>query len=369
MDALINAGTERSMLDIAQCFSSDISVEVVYFYPRHELRDAYQFAGIQTHFADLHGRYDWLRGIHRLRKYLRLIQPDIVISSLMRANLISRIACLMEGIPLIGTFVNDTYGKIRLAELGGKGFLKFKIFWLFDKWTARIPAAYLSNSEAIAINNGQALGIPASRIHTIYRGRKADNIRPWLQPNTEGSFHFIAIGRLLKRKGFVELINAYARLLQNTHQVKLTIYGEGTDRTQLESEIRKRNLETKVKLAGSVPNAVEHLYDADCFVFPSWYEGFSGALIEAMMAGIPIIASDIPMNLEAVTHNKTARVFPVKNIEALASEMQWVMNHYEEAKVLGRAARVEALDRFDIQKIAKQYESVLKEILEKGKKR
>jgi glycosyltransferase involved in cell wall biosynthesis len=62
-------------------------------------------------------------------------------------------------------------------------------------------------------------------------------------------------------------------------------------------------------------------------------------------------------------------VFPVKNAQALAAEMQWVMEHYEEAIQMGRVAREEALKRFDIRIIAEQYESVLKTIHERFLKR
>ena len=62
---------------------------------------------------------------------------------------------------------------------------------------------------------------------------------------------------------------------------------------------------------------------SNCFVFPSRFEGFSGALVEAMMTGVPIISSNIPMNLEAVEHNKTALVHEMKNSKDLLSKMDF----------------------------------------------
>jgi glycosyltransferase involved in cell wall biosynthesis len=104
------------------------------------------------------------------------------------------------------------------------------------------------------------------------------------------------------------------------------------------------------------------LFLADCFLFPSWYEGFSGALVEAMMAGIPIIASDIPMNLEAVKHKETALVFPVRNGHELAKSMEYALEHPAEMKAIGQRARAKAIEHYDIEKIAKQYEELLLEI-------
>jgi glycosyltransferase involved in cell wall biosynthesis len=101
------------------------------------------------------------------------------------------------------------------------------------------------------------------------------------------------------------------------------------------------------------------MYEAHCFVFPSRFEGFSGALVEAMMTGIPIISSDIPMNLEAVENNKTALVHQLKNATDLADKMQEMISNYETMIAMGKRARKVAIEKFDIKNIAKQYETLL----------
>jgi glycosyltransferase involved in cell wall biosynthesis len=78
-----------------------------------------------------------------------------------------------------------------------------------------------------------------------------------------------------------------------------------------------------------------------------------------MMAGIPIIASDIPMNLEAIRDQESALVFPVGDRENLAAKMTFAIENPVRMAALGAAARVEARERFDIEKIAKEYEGVL----------
>jgi glycosyltransferase involved in cell wall biosynthesis len=82
-----------------------------------------------------------------------------------------------------------------------------------------------------------------------------------------------------------------------------------------------------------------------------------------MMAGIPIIASDIPMNLEAVEADKSALIFPVSNSKALAEKMIYAIKHPELMLELGNQARTVASQRFDIDVIAKEYEGVLKSVL------
>src|SRR5690606_29372888 len=129
---------------------------------------------------------------------------------------------------------------------------------------------------------------------------------------------------------------------------RLLIYGEGNHRQSLEKLIEALGLGKAVKLPGVHPQVTEELFSADCFIFPSWYEGFSGALVEAMMSGIPIIASDIPMNLEAVTADDNALIFPVRNIRALELQMRYAIENPGPMAVLGKRAREEAIRRFDI---------------------
>ena len=81
-----------------------------------------------------------------------------------------------------------------------------------------------------------------------------------------------------------------------------------------------------------------------------------------MMTGIPIIASDIPMNLEAVD-SSTALLYPVKDAEALAGKMEEVIVNYPLRVEAGKLAREKAADKFDIRKIAAEYESFLKSVV------
>ncbi len=139
----------------------------------------------------------------------------------------------------------------------------------------------------------------------------------------------------------------------------LTIFGEGPYRRELERQVQNLGLEQKVRYPGQVADPSGVLGDFDCFVFPSWYEGFSGALVEAMLAGMPIIASDIPMNLEAVTHLQTALIFDVHNPGHLAEQLRFALANREVMQGLGVAAHASAVERFEIGKIANQYERTL----------
>jgi glycosyltransferase involved in cell wall biosynthesis len=463
-DALVNAGAERSHLEILSRFSSEVDVGFVYFYPKHELKEAYEGAGIRLFFLDIPESYHFPLAIFRLVKLIRTEKPDLLISSLWRADMITRIASLITGVPLVGTLVNDSYAPIAWTDKKG---MKYKLIYWLDRLTAGIPVHWIANAQALADSHLKTLKIEPERISVVYRGRpviagdviesaaaspefisgkqspadktassadnsseKAGSIEsslavtgatddviasdagaaspeldsgkqsfqvkiaspadcvdlPMKDPNGRLAMkrNFISYGRLLERKGFQDAIKAFSEVIKQYPDCTLTIFGEGPYRTQLESLIQALGLEGSVFLPGKVTNPMDALINgyfpnsastsfnkasdhcllttANFFLFPSWYEGFSGALVEAMMAGIPIIASDIPMNLEAVSHGKTALTFKVGNSQDLLEKMKFAIEHPEEMVELGKQARREAEERFDIEKIAWEYEGVVKRI-------
>jgi glycosyltransferase involved in cell wall biosynthesis len=365
LDSLANAGTEKSTLDILSHFSKDVEVKVIYFYPGSDLKPDYEKAGIPLCYVDLKGKRSLLTGTRRLIKMIREEKPDLIVSSIMRANFISRFAGKITGTPVVGTFVNDSYGDIRIEEMRKKNqYGKFRFFWLLDRYTAGIPIYWISNAASIARSNAQALHIRKKNSKVIYRGRETSLFPVWKPANENGRFKFVFVGRLLQRKGLEELLQAFRLAGEKHPNIQLDIYGEGLFRKKLESLIQTLQLSDRVTLHGKVPNGWRKLYEADCFVFPSWYEGFSGSLVEAMIAGIPIIASDIPMNLEAVSKD-TALIYPVKNTNELAASMNRMIESYPSMIEMGKQARQVACERFDINMIAHQYETFLKEVVEK----
>lgn len=360
-DTLGSAGAERSHLDILSRFSADTESCFVYFYPKHDLKGEYERAGLRLYFLDIPETYNFHLAISRLVKLIHREKPDLLISCLWRADIISRFASIITGVPLVGTLVNDTYSPIALSEKNG---LKYKIVYWIDRLAAGIPVHWIANAQSIADSHIKTLGIKKEKISVIYRGRSVPETC-W-KPGAEIR-KFISYGRLLERKGFQEAIPAFSKVVKQYPNCTLTIYGEGPFRAHLENQISELGLKEKVILPGKIsdPHCLLQLPTAHCFIFPSWYEGFSGALVEAMMAGIPIIASDISMNLEAVTENENALIFPFKDVKGLTKKMIFAIENPDLMAKIGNAARLQAIERFDIEKIAKDYEEVLNYILKK----
>jgi glycosyltransferase involved in cell wall biosynthesis len=365
LDTLGIGGTEGSTLEIISRFSQNTKVKLIYFYPPHDLKEEYEKAGIEVQFVPLKTKTSFIQGVKSLIKIIREEKPDLVVSSIAKADLISRIACWITRTKVIGTFINDTYGESRIKEMKmKKKYLTFYYFWMLDKITAKIPVYWISNSKSIAYSNANALNIRKNKIQVIYRGRETKNFLNWESQAIHQNFKFVFLGRLIERKGLRELIEAFVNLKETHKDIQLDIYGKGDFHNELKKLIAQHDMTDSIFLNGPVLNGYTKLYDSHCFVFPSWYEGFSGTLIEAMLAGIPIIASNISMNLEAVTDQKTALIFKVNDKVDLIEKMKAMISHYPEMVEMGKQARLEALSRFDINIISEQYETFLKSVVE-----
>jgi glycosyltransferase involved in cell wall biosynthesis len=297
----------------------------------------------------------WIDGVQKLKKIVKQEQPNLMVSCLYESNIISRLVSKITNTPLVGSLVSDSYSEIRTAAFGMKRKIGGMFYYYLDCLTASIPKMWIANSESIKQSNAKKLNIPLNKIQVVYRGRNADEIKAWTRPENKEAFHFACVGRLLETKGLDELVYAIAQLKEKGYPVKLDLYGEGPYANALKKTVELLGVNAQVVLHGNTPNAWQKLYDADAFVFPSWYEGFSGALVEAMMVGLPILASNIPMNLEAIEDNATAFVFKVNHGKDLFEKMKQLQLDYNSSLILGKNARKIALERFDIKHISNQY--------------
>lgn len=363
IDSLAQGGTEQSIAELIAHFNKNIEIIVVYFYDAHDLRETYESLNCKLVYLGISDKYGFYQSVKLFYNLVMTEKPDVVVSSLYRSLIISRLVCWWSTIPLVGTFVNERYGSDRKERFKGTDIVKYFATWLLDRITAFIPIKVISNSYSISVLNGKALCIKSNKIKVIYRGRDTQNYKAWKQPEGNGNFVWMTIGRLIPQKGYDILLRAFYELKKNNSNIQLRIIGEGSLRNELELLIKELNLKDEVFLEGNKPLAWKKLYDANAFILPSVSEGFSGALVEALLTGIPIVASDIPMNIEAVSPGKGAYFFRSKDHQHLYEKMLALMNEYEYACELGKLMRLRAVDNYDIQQVADTYEKTLETVV------
>lgn len=142
-------------------------------------------------------------------------------------------------------------------------------------------------------------------------------------------FTFVSIGGLIPRKRMDLTIKAFIEVFKNNNNVKLIIFGEGPDRVYLEDIIRKHRVEGKVSLMGlkSRKQISDYFKESDCFVLSSQAETFGVAYIEALAAGIPVIATKCG-GPESFVNESNGIFVPVDNQSALEEAMKFMYINY-----------------------------------------
>jgi glycosyltransferase involved in cell wall biosynthesis len=165
--------------------------------------------------------------------------------------------------------------------------------------------------------------------------------------------------RLDRQKGLDVLLEALPRI----PDVELEIVGDGPERAALEALAIATGVADRVTFAGWSDHARDWLGRWDAFVLPSRYEGLPLAMLDAMLAELPVVAADVGSVREAVEDGSTGLLVPPDDAPALAAAVRRVLEDRELARALGLRARAVVLDRFTARAMARRYEALYEELL------
>lgn len=372
IDTLETGGAEKSLVAIASHFKEIIPV-FIYVYPGDSLKKILDENNIEVHGLNIKDGYNFKDAVAALLPMVEKIKPDIIHTTLFKADIIGRKIKRFYSVPLVNSLVNNSYIKQRYKNLNKISRLKLFFVQQYDMYTSKNVDLFISNSKAIKDTNAKALNIPDSKIMVIHRGRE---LRDFTEIDTgsleklRDEFHLhnktilLNVSRLLDRKGQLDLLKSFQRVIKKNPHCILLIAGEGDYRGVLENYILKNNLTAYIKLIGNRNDIPLLLSAANLFVFPSWYEGLPGALIEAMMSNTPIIASNIPENLECVDES-CAVIFEKGNVESLFDSINFALANEKGLKKKSEKAMEIAIEKFSISKISQEYENAYRKLLNK----
>jgi glycosyltransferase involved in cell wall biosynthesis len=196
----------------------------------------------------------------------------------------------------------------------------------------------------------------AGKIHRVYNGLELSKFQRATFPNAIPTI--IAIGRLIDKKGFAELVRACELLKKRGHDFRCEIIGEGPLRSELNVQIAERELKSHVSLSGPKPQKeiVEWLASARVLVLPSVI-GPDGArdnlptvIMEAMAAGLPVVSTSVGGIPEMVVPDETGFLVQPGDVTALADAIERVMADLALAKRFGERGRERAKQLFSVEK-------------------
>ncbi len=227
----------------------------------------------------------------------------------------------------------------------------------------RSAGAITTVSRALA-REVAGLGIPSSRVSVISMPLDLATLGHAAAPFDErDAEHLLFVGRLSVQKGVADLLEAMASVAERRPAIRLTVVGDGTERARLERLATELGIESRVDFRGTLaPALVSGFYArASVLVVPSAtgrtgeIEGFGLVAAEAMLAGLPVVATSTGGLTDIVSEGRTGLLVPPEDPTALAGAIERLLHHRALARTMAEAARVEVLRRFTPGVIADAY--------------
>jgi glycosyltransferase involved in cell wall biosynthesis len=366
IDTLQVGGAEQSLLDITTRLKK-VKPVICHLYAGEALKFQFLNSGVQVYSVGIKQKYAFITAYRALKKIVHCEQPDVIVAYLTRSELVARVVARVNHLPVIGTFVSDLYGKAYNQSLSFKAKFGVSFFRFLNRITAPYCKGFIANSEAIKRLNAIQLGLPPEKIEVINRGRDSNRFSFLPRIAFPGKpVRFLNVGRLVSVKGQRDLILAFKSFVQHYPGAVLHIAGEGPERASLAALINANGLEHQIELLGNRNDLPQLLQHYDCFIFPSLSEGFSGSVVEAMMTGLPVLASNIPANQEIIQHEVTGYMFQAGSPAAITQAMTWYYNNQSQANQMALAAHAHALQHFELEQIAGKLDHYLYQITVPG---
>lgn len=277
-----------------------------------------------------------LRVIPRLASLLRQQSPELLQTYLYHANIVGRFAGRMARVPHV-------VSGIRVAEHRSR----FRL-WL-DRSTDRWVTRHVCVSEAVAKFSIEQGGLPADKVVVIPNGVDAERYRT-ATPADLSEFGIptgvpvvLCVGRLDPQKAPLDLFAALRRLAGRHNDFHALFVGDGPLRGELQSQIAAAELGKRVHVIGRRDDVPELMQAASCLALPSRWEGMPNVVLEAMAAGLPIVATEVEGSTELLRPGGKSGDFgllvPPGSVDALSAAIERVLKDPDDITAMAFASQ------------------------------
>jgi glycosyltransferase involved in cell wall biosynthesis len=351
-------GAERLLATVLPKFDqAKLEVSVAYLYGDAPLRSGLEQAGIRVTKLDSRSKFDWAT-FSRLVKLLRHERIDILHTHLIQADLLGYFAGRRARVPRIVSTKHNTH------------YFRAHHGWLarFDPLVNRRLSCIVAVSEAVKQFYIQTEGLDPSLIEVIYNGidleefQKAKPLGKSELGLKETDLVVCAIGSLTEKKNHSFLLQIWPDIAQRIPRAHLVLVGDGPLRPILEKLGDDPRTTGKVHFLGRRSDVPSLLRTADLFVLPSLWEGFGIAVLEAMAAGIPVIASNVDGIREIVRTGQDGLLLDPRSAQAWQDAIQTLLTDPVQARTLATSARSRA-QQFSLRDTVSKLESLYERLM------
>lgn len=348
-------GTETHILELASRLDrSRFTVTVCVLKSSGTMAQELRKRGVRVLSLEGAGKLD-ARVMVRLFKLLRVERPDVVQAFLFWANVAARVCGrILRAFPVVSSYHDEIVSEAWLVRLVDR---------LTLNWTNRIVCCSGAVGRSVVSRIGGKIEhctiIPFG-VDLEHFDSAAAATRHELGLRDDGSVIGTVCRLVEPKKGLTILFRALAELTRRYGQppCQLVIVGDGPARDELEALREQLGLSSWIVFTGSRRDIPRVLQALDAFVLPSLYEGFGIAILEAMAAGKPVIATTVGGIPEFVLSEETGLLVEPGNVQALADAITRLLSDPQQAEAMGAKGRVHARENYRISEIVRQHEQV-----------
>lgn len=306
------------------------------------------------------------RAIWKTREQLVRWRSHIVHAMLPGPSILGGAAARLAGVPV---FIGSRPCLTRLYRPGG-------IVALADRMAFQIATMNVANSLAVGKEMVAIGGCPPRKCHTIYNGVDTQRFHPDLSRSwrtkmgwTDANVVFGMVANFRAYKRHQDFVQVAASVTKHYPEARFVMVGEDYgSRAAVVQQISELGLKEKVFVIDADPSP-EKIYAAvDVYVCTSESEGFSNAILEAMACGLPVIATDVGGNAEAVSNGITGFLVPCASLEALNDAMTVVLLNPQRRHSLGLKGRLRVEQEFSLDRMISSHEKLYLQLTEKWRK-
>ena len=290
------------------------------------------------------------RQIIGIRKYVVSEKPDVLIAFLDIAIFLSLVATAFLPVKVIISERNNPYRNHT------------------NPWLQRMNNRLYSRADRIVLQTQRIAQTFPKALQSAIRVVGNPVKTPKREVKDYATQHqrrvILAVGRLAAQKGFDVLVQAFARLLPQHPDWQLRIVGVGEEEAALKQRCADLSIAESVTFLGSVAQVEDKLLAASMFVLSSRFEGFPNALCEAMVIGLPVVATRCEFGPEEIIrHEENGLLVPVDDAQELSDAMQRLVEDPALGQRLGTQAK-EIRDTYSIDTVMTQWKSVVQSMIE-----
>jgi glycosyltransferase involved in cell wall biosynthesis len=322
-------GVEKLIFDIVSSLDKEkYDIKIITVFGTGPLETSFRSLGIPIYFAGLPesfskklpADFSWLITTFfitlRVAFFLFKSKPDIVISSLFQADVIGMTAAKIIGVKKRILIQHDTVRFIEFIRMVKKNF------------ALRFATQVVSVSETVKSFLIEYFEVKEKKIVTIFNGIDYERFKKGEKTYSGGSMPIIGIlGRLEEIKGHIYALEAL-EILKEKYRLSpiVLIGGDGALRNSLEEYVLKNNL-SSIKFLGSISDVPDFLSKIDILIIPSLNEGFCLVVIEGMVSGKVVVASDLEVMHELIKDGENGILFKKNDSEDLVFKIKRLMDN------------------------------------------